>query len=77
MKTMRRKRSQIVVKDKEPKDKDKCSTEGGIKKIVRSPHRIHISLIRILRSSTIIISENRHNQVKWRQLNIKYTLISR
>jgi hypothetical protein len=41
------------------------------------PHMIHLSLIWILWSSTVIISENYHNKVKWRQLNnTKYNLIS-
>ena len=48
MKTIRRKKSQVVVKGTEPKDKAKGSTEGGRKKILRSPHLIHLSLIRIL-----------------------------
>jgi hypothetical protein len=53
---MRRKRSQTVVKDVEPKDKAKCSIEGGGKKLLMSPHLIHLSLIEILRSSTVVIS---------------------
>ena len=65
---MRRKKSQTVVKDTEPKDKAKGSIEGGGKKLLRSPHMIHVSLIRILRSSTVLISENHQNEVKWRQL---------
>ena len=36
MKTMRRKTSQTVVKDIEPEDKAKGSTEGGRKKLLRS-----------------------------------------
>ena len=68
MKTMRRKKSKIVVKYTEPKDKAKVSTEGGEKKIPRSPHMIDISLIKILLSSTVIISKNHQNEVKWRQL---------
>ena len=51
MKTMRRKKSQTVVKDTEPKDKDKGSIEGGGKQILRSPHLIHLSLIGISRYS--------------------------
>ena len=47
MKTMRRKKSQTVVKDTEPKDKAKGSVEGGKKKILRSPHIIYLSLIKI------------------------------
>ena len=53
MKTIRRKKSQTVVKDIEPKDKAKGSIEGGIKKLLRSPHLIHLSLIRILRCSIV------------------------
>ena len=68
MKTMRRKKSQTMVKDTEPKDKAKGSTDDGGKKLLRSPHMIHLSLIRILQSSTVIVSENCHNEVKWRQL---------
>ena len=56
METTRRKKSQTVVKDTKPKDKAKGSTEGGEKKLLKSPHLIHLSLIRILRSSTVIIS---------------------
>ena len=41
MKTMRRKKSQTVVKDTEPKHKVKGSTEGGGKKLLKS----HISYI--------------------------------
>ena len=48
IKPMRRKKSQTVVKDVEPKDKVKGSTEGGKKKLLRSPHLIHLSLIGIL-----------------------------
>jgi hypothetical protein len=48
--------SQTVVKDTEPKDKAKGSTEGGGKKLLKSPNMIHLSLIRILQSSTVIIS---------------------
>ena len=70
MKTMREKKSHIVVKDTEPKDKAKGSKEGGKQKLLRNPHMIHLSLIRILRSSTAIISENLQNVVKWRQLKI-------
>ena len=36
MKTMRRKNSQTMVKDIEPKDKARGSTEGGGKKLLRS-----------------------------------------
>jgi hypothetical protein len=36
MKTMRRKKSQAMVKDIEPKDKAKGSIEGGGKKLLRS-----------------------------------------
>ena len=68
MKTMRRKKSQIVVKDSKPKDKANGSTKGGEKKLLRFPHMIHLSLIGILRSSIVIISENRQNEVQWRQL---------
>jgi ATP/ADP translocase len=68
IKTMRRKKSQTVVKDTEPKDKAKGSINGGGKKMLRSPHIVHISLIRILQSSTVIISKNHQNEVKWRQL---------
>ena len=50
MKTMRRKKSQTVVKDIEPKDKAKGSIEGGGKKLPRSPYLIHLSLIGILQS---------------------------
>ena len=70
MKTVRRKKSQIVVKDTEPKDKAKGFIEGGEKKLLRSPHIIHLSLIRILQFSIIVISKNHQNQVKWRQLKI-------
>ena len=48
MKTMRRKKSHTMVKDTEPKDKAKGSTEGGRKILLKSPHMIHLSLIRIL-----------------------------
>ena len=48
MKTMTRKKSQTVVKDIEPKDTAKGSTKGGRKKLLRSPHMIYLSLIRIL-----------------------------
>ena len=65
-KTMRRKKSQTMVNDTEPKDKVKASTEGDEKKLLRSPHLIHLSPIKILLSSTIIISENHQNEVKWR-----------
>ena len=34
--TLRRKKSQTVVKDTEPKDQAKGSTEGGGKKLLRS-----------------------------------------
>ena len=44
METMRRKKSPIVVKDTEPKDKAKGSREGGAKQILMSPHLIHLSL---------------------------------
>ena len=37
MKTMRRKKSQTVVKDIEPEDKAKCSIEGGGKKSSQVP----------------------------------------
>jgi hypothetical protein len=75
---MRRKKSQTVVKDTEPKDQAKGSTKGGKKKLLRSPHMIHLSLNGILQYSTIIISKNYQNEVKWRQIeNIKYTLIRR
>ena len=37
MKTMRRKKSQTVVKDTKPKDKAKDSTEGGGKKTSQVP----------------------------------------
>jgi hypothetical protein len=70
MKTIRRKKSQTVVKDVEPKDKAKGSTEVVGKKLLRSPHLIHLSLIMILRSSIVIVSENHLNEVKWRQLKI-------
>ena len=43
MKTMRRKKSQTMVKDTEPKDKAKGSTKSGRKKLHGSPHLIHIS----------------------------------
>ena len=36
MKTMRREKSQTMVKDMEPKDQAKGSTEGGEKKLLRS-----------------------------------------
>ena len=36
MKTMRRKKSQTMVKDTEPKDQAKGSTKGGGKKLLRS-----------------------------------------
>ena len=48
MKTMRIKKSQTMVDDTEPKDKAKGSIDGGIKKLLRSPHLIHLSLIEIL-----------------------------
>ena len=70
MKTMRIKKSQTMVKYIEPKDKAKGSIEGRGKKILRSPHLIHLSHIRTLRSSIIIILENHHNEMKWRQLKI-------
>ena len=35
MKTLRRKKSQTVVKDTEPKDSTKGSIEGGEKKLLR------------------------------------------
>ena len=70
MKTTRRKKSQTVVKDTEPKDKAKGSTKGGGKKLLRSPHMIHLHLIRILRSLTVVISENCQNEVKWREFKI-------
>ena len=70
MKTLRRKKSWTVVKDKKPKDKAEGSIEGGGKKLLRSPNVIHLSIIRILRSSTVVISENCQNEVKWRQLKI-------
>ena len=70
MKTMIRKKSQTMVKDTKPKYKDKGSIEGGGKKLLRSPHMIHLSLIKILRPSIVIISENRQNEVKWRQWKI-------
>ena len=70
MKTMRRKKSQTVVKDIEPNDKAKGSMEGGEKKLPRSPHMVNLSLIGILWSSTIIISNNHKNEVKWIQLKI-------
>ena len=35
MKIVRRKKSQTMVKDTEPKDKAKGSIEGGIKKLLR------------------------------------------
>ena len=70
MKTMRRKKSQVVVKDIEQKDKAEGSTEGGRKKLLRSPHMIHLSLVRILRSSIVLVSKNHQNEVKWRQLKI-------
>ena len=53
MKTMRRKKSETVVKGTKPKDKAKGSMEGGRKTLLRSPHVIHLSLIGILRSSTV------------------------
>ena len=56
MKTMRRKKSQTMVKDIESKDKAKGSIEEGKKKNLRSPYMIHLSLIRILRSVIVIIS---------------------
>ena len=75
MKTMRRKMSQIVVKDIGPKYKAKGSIKGSRKKLLRSPHMIHISLIRILRSHHISESS------EWSEMetieSIKYTLISR
>ena len=72
---MRRKKSQIVVKETEPKEKAKGSTESGEKiKLLRSPHMIHLSLIRILRSSIVIISNNYQNEVKWRQLKTQNIL---
>ena len=48
MTTMRRKKSQTMVKDTEPIDKAKGSTEGGGKKTSQVPHMIHLSLIDIL-----------------------------
>ena len=65
----KKKNSKTVVTDTKPKDKAKGSIEGGEKKILR-PHMIHLSLIRILRSSTVDISKNCQNEVKWRQLKI-------
>ena len=70
METMRRKKSQIVVKDTKPKDKAKVSTKASKKELLKSPHMIHLSLITILQSSTVIISENCQNEVKWRPLKI-------
>ena len=74
MKTKRRKKSQTVVKDIEPKEKAKGSIEGGGKKLLRSQYLIHLSLIGILRSSTI------KGLLEWSEMetieNMKYTLIS-
>ena len=56
MKTMRIKKSQTMVKDTEPEDKAKGSTEGGEKKLLKSPHLIHLSVIGILQSSIVVIS---------------------
>jgi hypothetical protein len=36
MKTMKRKKSQTIVKDTQPKDWDKGSTEDGGKKLIKS-----------------------------------------
>ena len=68
MKTMRIKKLQTVVKDTEPKDKAKGATYGGEKKLLSSPRMIHLSLIRILQSSTVLISKNHKNEVKWIKL---------
>lgn len=48
MKTMRRKKSQTMAKDTKLEDKAKGSIEGGGKKLLRSPHLIHLYLIGIL-----------------------------
>ena len=53
-----------MVKDTEPNDKAKGSIEGGKKKLLKSQHMIHLSLIRILRYSIVVISENCQNGVK-------------
>ena len=42
MKTMRRKKSQTMVKDTKPKDYAQGSIEGGGKKTSQVPHMIHI-----------------------------------
>lgn len=68
IKTMRSKKSQTVVKDTEPKYKAKGSTKGVEKKLLRSPHMIHISLIKILQYSIVTILENHQIEMRWRQL---------
>ena len=62
MKTMRRKSHKMLLEDIEPTG----STNGGEKKLLRSPHLIHLSLIRILQSPTVNISECRQNEMKSR-----------
>ena len=76
--TLRRKKSQIVVKDIEPKDWAKGSIEGGRKKLLRS----HIWYIYLSSGSYDLqlssYQKNFRNEVKWRQLNYtKYNLIGR
>ena len=48
MKTMRRKKSQTMVKYIEPKERSKDSTKGGGKKTSHVLHMIHLPLIGIL-----------------------------
>ena len=50
------KKSQTMVKDIELENKAKGSIEGGEKKLLRSPHLVHLSLIGILCSSIVVIS---------------------
>ena len=51
---------------------------GWRKNISQVPHMIHLSLIWILWSTIVNMSENSRNEVKWRQLNYpKCNLISR
>ena len=75
MKTLRRKIHKLWLNDTKPKDNAKGSIEGGKKKLPRSPHLIHLSLIEILWSSTI------KESLEWSEMetieNMKYTLISR
>ena len=65
MKTTRRKKSQTVVKDTEPKDKAKGSIEGG-RKNFSGPHIWYIYLSS--GSYDLQLSKNHQNEVKWGQL---------